>query len=396
MPYVIDTINSILCCDSTDFELIVSDDNSQDGTFEYVSTLSDSRLRVFRPDTKLSLSEHWEFALSKSSGEWRMFIGQDDAIQTYFFNHANNITKLALEKGIRAVCSRRAYLFWPGCEEDYPFRAHFYAADSISIQKSLYSTINSLFGQRPYHELPQMYTNSIFHESLISEARLLQGGRVFISHPQDSNLAAIALTLDTKFLRTEVPFGWVGTSPSSAGLAISRQAEGKASNAESLAKDYHSGVSNSTIEYPGYAGSFGFGDTSIYFWQALRQTSHYLGDRYAFLNNRLISWVFLTLVWSKILSRRSRFEKKKAFREILKANGFGFLSISSASLAIRGVFAFMSLIRQVAMFLVTKSSTTNFGPMQGFNVLASNSKDLDLKKMNEKASDIYNHMYGAK
>jgi hypothetical protein len=223
----------------------------------------------------------------------------------------------------------------------------------------------------------------------------MQGGRVFVSHPQDSNLAAIALTIDRKFLRTEVPFGWVGTSPSSAGLAISKRAEGKASrSAEGLAADYYSGVSKSPIEYPDYAGSFGFGDTSVYFWQSLRQASTYLGGRYEFLNNRLVTWVFLAMVWSKILSRKSRFERKKDFFELVMANGFSFQCISIVSSLIRGIFRFMGLIREAATGVITKSSATSLGPIQGFNVLASSSKELNLKEISKKALEIYGQMYG--
>ena len=66
-----------------------------------------------------------------------------------------------------------------------------------------------------------MYTTSLFHRSLIEEAQKLQEGKLIITHPQDANLAAIVCILEKEYLFSYTPLGWVGTSPKSAGLAIS-------------------------------------------------------------------------------------------------------------------------------------------------------------------------------
>jgi len=50
MPYLAEAIDSILCQTLSDFEFVIVDDGSTDGTSEYLSTLEDPRVRFIRQD----------------------------------------------------------------------------------------------------------------------------------------------------------------------------------------------------------------------------------------------------------------------------------------------------------------------------------------------------------
>ena len=63
-----------------DIEFIVSDNLSNDGTFEYLSKLNDSRFKIFQPNEKLTLHHHLDFAYSHATGEWQSHIGNDDIL----------------------------------------------------------------------------------------------------------------------------------------------------------------------------------------------------------------------------------------------------------------------------------------------------------------------------
>src|SRR4051812_33489307 len=63
-----------------DYEIIVSDNDSQDDTSAVVSEFSDPRVKYFRTNASLSMPESWEFALSKASGQYITYLSDDDAI----------------------------------------------------------------------------------------------------------------------------------------------------------------------------------------------------------------------------------------------------------------------------------------------------------------------------
>ena len=65
---------------SNNFEVIISDNFSQDSTKEVVRNFSDPRLKYFNTGQRLSMSDNWEFALEKARGEYIVFIGDDDAV----------------------------------------------------------------------------------------------------------------------------------------------------------------------------------------------------------------------------------------------------------------------------------------------------------------------------
>jgi glycosyltransferase involved in cell wall biosynthesis len=71
-------IESVLAQSLADFELIVCDDASTDGTLAQVTGLHDSRLRVFRNSHRLGLVGNWNRCLELVVGEYVVLMHQDD------------------------------------------------------------------------------------------------------------------------------------------------------------------------------------------------------------------------------------------------------------------------------------------------------------------------------
>ena len=65
---------------SDDYEVIVSDNFSQDNTKEVVESFSDPRLVYVNSGRRLSMCDNYEFGLEHARGEYIIFIGDDDAI----------------------------------------------------------------------------------------------------------------------------------------------------------------------------------------------------------------------------------------------------------------------------------------------------------------------------
>lgn len=212
--YLPSTIESIVSQDYADYELIISDDNSTDGTAEYIDSLNHPNIKVLHTISRLTMAEHFNWALSHAIGEWRMFVGGDDGLQPYFFKLADRLTEIATKKNIRAIASRRAYFFWNGCQPVYGDVAVSYSATvKYQVKSSKKEMYRCLYSKNDYFNLPQMYTTSLFHSSLIDKVRRMQNGKFLTYGISDANMAAISVTMEKKYLYSELPLGWVGTSP---------------------------------------------------------------------------------------------------------------------------------------------------------------------------------------
>lgn len=388
-------VETIINQDYCDYELIISDDHSNDGTKKYLNTLSHPSIRVIEPPEALSMAEHWEWALSHARGEWLIFVGQDDGLQPYFFELSDVLTEVADRRDVRVVMSGRAYYFWEGCSLAYgDIAVRYSAVNKIRIHHCKFEAIKALLGAQHYFELPQMYTTSLFKKSILEEARSKQGGKVFVSHPQDANLGAIACSLENTYLKSYIPLGWVGTSPKSAGMAIrydSQRGNGGSDDINGLSElkmEYEAKVAKSSFKYPYCAGSFSFGNTSIYFWQALLQTQSL---RSASLNRILTSRPFKLIMLGSVLSGLIQNKKlsthKEMFIEILERNGCNYALVFVVSL-----FALMASAIWAAPDLVfrifNKAKHVIFRSRVAFKILRSGSHDMDMMRASNCVMDL--------
>ena len=74
------TLASALDQASEDYEVVVSDNASEDDTADVVNANPDRRIRYFRTSSRLSMCDNYEFALAKARGEYVIIIGDDDAV----------------------------------------------------------------------------------------------------------------------------------------------------------------------------------------------------------------------------------------------------------------------------------------------------------------------------
>lgn len=82
LKYIKQAIESVLEQTHTDWELLISDDGSNDGTREYLATLTDIRIKIFYQDKNLGIFGNLNFLFAQASAEISQFLCQDD----YFAN----------------------------------------------------------------------------------------------------------------------------------------------------------------------------------------------------------------------------------------------------------------------------------------------------------------------
>lgn len=352
LQYLPTCLETIISQNYEDYEIIVSDDHSVDGTAEYIDTLSSPHITALHCPEKVSMAEHWEWALSHATGEWLIFVGQDDGLQAYFFAQCDKLIEIATKKNIRSIMSQRAYFYWKGCEEFYGDTAVLYSAvKGFQIKNVFIEGLKTICGLQQYFVLPEMYTTSIFHKSLIIEAKDKQNGKLFVTHPQDANLAAIVSSLEKKYLYSNIPLGWVGSSPKSAGMAI----VSKQKRQEELKDDYLEKTLKSELKYSQYVGSFSFASLTLYFWGALLETFPLRNKKNGFFDLPIIKMCALSAVKKEVETIGSGcYGKVIEYLEILKKNNISIGQISLFQLLVFNNVRFMYNLTTTSSRIIRK------------------------------------------
>ena len=82
--YVKECINSILAQSLNDFNLIVLDNCSTDGTTEWVQSLNDGRIFLYKSNKPLTIEENWARVVTVSKNEFITLIGHDDLLASNY------------------------------------------------------------------------------------------------------------------------------------------------------------------------------------------------------------------------------------------------------------------------------------------------------------------------
>ena len=92
--YLESCIESVLSQDYKDMELIVFDNANTDNTVEVVNSYSnDKRLKYYRIDSVVSVTDNWNNALKKSSGDYVLMMGDDDFLLPGYFDTLDKTIK---------------------------------------------------------------------------------------------------------------------------------------------------------------------------------------------------------------------------------------------------------------------------------------------------------------
>ena len=76
--YLVESVNSVLTQSFTNFELLIIDDCSTDGSWKYLSGLTDSRVKLIKNETNQGLFYNLNFLIKKSSSDLIKLWAHDD------------------------------------------------------------------------------------------------------------------------------------------------------------------------------------------------------------------------------------------------------------------------------------------------------------------------------
>lgn len=88
------TLRSLTLIDYDNFEIVVSDNHSADGTADVVKKIqaeSNTQIRYVRTDKRLDMASHCDFAYKNASADYIILCGDDDFLSPYIFKYANDV-----------------------------------------------------------------------------------------------------------------------------------------------------------------------------------------------------------------------------------------------------------------------------------------------------------------
>lgn len=159
------TIKTALNQASKDYEILISDNFSQDNTHEIVSNFCDDRIRYVNPGSRLSMTDHWNFAVGHAKGEYIIIIGDDDALMPG-----------AIDRFIQATGAHSSNVYsWPTHVYFWPMgnagaKIHHLAVKSpistLDLKEKI--TFVTKYGLCNYLPLPHLYHSAV-HRSVLEK-----------------------------------------------------------------------------------------------------------------------------------------------------------------------------------------------------------------------------------
>lgn len=115
LRYAVETVRRQ---DYPDWEIVVADNASVEDVERHVRSLSDERILYSRSDQFLPVTENWNRALERSSGDFVIMLGDDDGLMKGYFRR---VRQLVEEYGSPDLIYTSGYLYaYPGVLPGYP------------------------------------------------------------------------------------------------------------------------------------------------------------------------------------------------------------------------------------------------------------------------------------
>lgn len=141
--YIKDTLTMILNQEYANIEVIVSDNNSTDGTLNAIADICDERVKVITNDVNVGMGANWNKLLDEATGEYIIIVCSDDFImpgaikeKAQILEQNENVCLVFSSSYVMSSVGKNIYL-------RRPFRGN-KLLDGKIFQKKLFTTKNML------------------------------------------------------------------------------------------------------------------------------------------------------------------------------------------------------------------------------------------------------------
>lgn len=115
LRYAVETVRRQ---DDDGWEIVVSDNCSEDDVEGYVRSLGDARIRYYRTERFVPVTENWNNALERSTGDYVVMLGDDDGLMKGYFSTLRRV--LAHHPDPDFVYTGALLFAYPGVMPDRP------------------------------------------------------------------------------------------------------------------------------------------------------------------------------------------------------------------------------------------------------------------------------------
>lgn len=212
------TIATVVMQKFSSFELVISDNSDMENLSQLElikDTFLDQRVKYYRPPTVLSMTDHWEFAVSKAIGDFVILFGDDDGL----VEGALDTIYVVIQR------TKTNLVSWARVEYSWPDRLPYQISNQMTIPYKAKSGIMNgkkyiksiLRGSGDYRYLPMLY-NSAISRDLIHKSKK-QTGRLFNAVSPDIYTGFAFANLVKEYITIGSPLSINGVSAKSNGAA---------------------------------------------------------------------------------------------------------------------------------------------------------------------------------
>jgi hypothetical protein len=208
-----DAIKSVLGQTFDDYELVVSDNCSEDGAADVIRETGGDRVRYVRPPRVLAMPDHWEFAIEQARGRFVTYLGDDDVLAP---GALARVSEALNSSGADLVALYSGIYYSPDWLDPKQQNVALFLPFTGGVREHRSDdTIRRLFGEcRVVNEAPRML-NSFCRRETLQRVRA-EVGRIFMLCP-DYSFSAMILTQVPTWLYIDEPLHLQGVVPEGIG-----------------------------------------------------------------------------------------------------------------------------------------------------------------------------------
>ena len=136
LEYLRHAVESVRRQDDPGWEIVVSDNDSDEDIAGYAASLGDARVRYVRTESFVPVTENWNNALRHSTGEYFVMLGDDDALLPGYFAAMGDLIRIHGEPD--AIYHSALLYTYPGVDSAEPhgsLRPYGYASFLRGVEK---------------------------------------------------------------------------------------------------------------------------------------------------------------------------------------------------------------------------------------------------------------------
>ncbi|AWW44053.1 glycosyltransferase family 2 protein [Polynucleobacter paneuropaeus] len=229
------SLATVLSQNYQNYSVIISDNSIDDETQKYIKNLSDPRIDYYKTGGGLSMTENWNFALSKISdrNSFVSIMGDDDGLS---INCLSRINEIIVETNLNSYVASWAYYKWKNLERDAGFLS-FGSNVGYEIRNSIRDFKKVLLSKREYTQIPHIYTGGFIK---FNEIEKIKKGDEFLGsiYPDVYSSVGLSLSVD-KYVFIKENLVICGTSAKSNSAAICGLVSGKEAFHEFIQQNTH-------------------------------------------------------------------------------------------------------------------------------------------------------------